>query len=153
MTFIFIWKMHIKISATGFLIFCVLSASNLGSNSTGRSYSTLRHAECCQNLAPLSTRTASLVPGKLGSTFLSQQHNTGTGTEQPRAADYCWEKKTPKLGGLQGRKNVEAFFWWCLLSSRLHPARGIHKLNLFLDKPRYFHPEDLRLAQEPAEAF
>lgn len=101
--------MHIKICGTEFSIFCVLSASNLGSNSMDRSYSTLRHAECCQNLAPLSTRTAPLVPGKLSSTFLSQQHNTGTGTEQPRAADFCWEKKTkPKPEGLQGRKKVEA---------------------------------------------
>lgn len=97
--------MHITISAADFSIFCVLSASNLGSNSTGRSYSTLGHAERCQNLAPPSARTAPLVPGGLGSTFLSQQHNTGTGTEQPRAADYCWEKIT-KTGGFTGQKKV-----------------------------------------------
>lgn len=99
--------MHIKISTPVFPLFCVLSASSLGSNSTGRSYSTLGHAERCQNPAPPSARTAPLVPGELGSAFLSQQHNTGTGTEQPRAADYCWEKK-PKTPGLQGKKKAQA---------------------------------------------
>lgn len=103
--------MHITVSASEFSIFCVLSASSLGFNSTGRSYSTLGHAECCQNLAPPNARTAPLVPGELSSTFLSQQRNTGTGTEQPRAADLCWEKKNPKTGGFTGQKKVEAPLW------------------------------------------
>ena len=43
----------------------------------------------------------------LGSAFLSQQHNTITGTEQRRVADYRWIKQNSKLS-FKGQKEVEA---------------------------------------------